>query len=115
MSISVERIRLSFFVWYILPGLNFLVVDVLVPLVVLSPGTVLLLGADFGHFVLLGVSALVVGFVMDSLKLYQFTWGYAKKKAEFLDKLGSILDVGQPEAERVFPAIRGLARQDPYV
>jgi hypothetical protein len=111
MDIQLRGVTLAFVLWYVLPGLNFLVINILLPLALLNPDKF----ADYssvGSLIVLLGAALVVGFVMDSMKLYQFTRGYGKKKAMFFRDLGDKLSVSSDRAREIFNSIRGLASQN---
>lgn len=108
MDIKFRGVTLAFVLWYVLPGLNFLVINLVLPIAILSPDT-LARYSSLANLIVLASAALVVGFVMDSLKLYQFTLGYSHKKAEFFKELGRQMSISSQRAREVFDSIRTLA------
>lgn len=104
-----EEISLPFFVWYILPGLNFIGINIALPLLIINP-TAFSEYASVGSVLGVVVAALVVGFVVDSMKIYQFTFGYKRKKEEFFKSIGEKLEIDPPTARLIFEDIRLLAK-----
>ncbi len=88
---NLKDITLPAFLWYILPGVNAVFLLIVVPVLVLDfdlAQRVLSWSSVMGYL----MSALVIGFMMDSMKLYQFTFGYKQEKRAFFVKLAHAVD-----------------------
>jgi hypothetical protein len=104
---------MPFLVWYVLPGLNLLTVCVAIPVLVLNLHRA---AAVFSVSDLVGaaVLAIVIGFIMDAVKLYRVSPGYQAQKRAFHARLGIALGVKQEDVAKVFDIIRADVRaQDP--
>lgn len=110
MNINFEEITLPAFLWYILPGLNFIGVDVFFPLVLLQPSSLAAL-KSLGGAVGVFAAALVAGFIMDSLKLYRFSLGYKASRQNFFAAIAKELQMSSEDAESIFDAIRLAIRE----
>lgn len=105
------RMSVPFVFWYLLPGLTSIVVNLILPWALVSPSS--LLGAlSLEFFVVLLAGGLVAGFVMDSLKLYQFTPHYKSSRQAFLQDVATTLDVDENEALFLFEEVRLFAKLD---
>lgn len=100
MDIELKEITLPAFLWYILPGLNFVLIVVALPLVLIEPS---LLGQldSIGGAVLALLVALVTGFVMDSLKLYAWGLRHEKKSLGFFQELADALGLEDEREAKV--------------
>jgi len=104
---------MPFLVWYVLPGLNLLTFCIAIPAVVLNLHRA---AAVFSVDDLIGaaIMALVVGFIMDSVKLYRFSPRYGLQKQEFEARLGHALEIDKADVRNIFEIIRSDVRaQDP--
>ena len=105
MDFKLQEITLPAFLWYILPGLNFVLAVIAVPVLLLDPALLLQLGS-LGGAVLVVLLALVAGFVMDSLELYALRSGHALKKRAFFEHLGRELGMSGDHARTLIDAVR---------
>jgi hypothetical protein len=113
MDVKLQEITLPHFLWYIIPGLNFIAVDLFLPIFLMEPSLLKNI-ASIGGIVIIFLCALVSGFIMDSLKLYQFTVGYAERKEKGFKKLSDELGLDRRTTKLIFDAIRiGLADRGP--
>ena len=110
MEIKLTDLTVPTFLWYILPGVNVIAVDVLFPMLLLEPQQLTKL-ESLGGVVLLGVAALAIGFIMDSFKLYQLSWQYKSIHDSFFVDLGNKLDVSTERAHIAFGAFRILIQE----
>jgi hypothetical protein len=110
MDLKFREISLPFFLWYILPGLNFIGINIILPILLLNPKA-------FTEYISISnvlsvvLAALVVGFIVDSLKMYQFTIGYKQTKTSFFSTIAQQLEIKSKEVEVIFDVIRGLSRE----
>lgn len=88
--ITAKDIRLATFVWYVLPGINLVFFLVVLPLAILDYGA-LSDTFSFGAVAGLTVVGMIGGFLMDSMKLYQFTPGYHRTRKRFYDCLARVV------------------------
>jgi hypothetical protein len=85
---NLKDITLPAFLWYVLPGVNAIFFLLVLPTVTLDFE---FLSKSMSWTSVLGylTAALVIGFLMDSMKLYKFTWGYSRAKRAFYLQLAS--------------------------
>ena len=104
---------MPFLVWYVLPGLNLLTFGIAIPAIVLNlHGAAAVFSVD--DLIAAAIMALVVGFIMDSVKLYRFSPGYGLQKQEFEARLGQALEINRTAVRNIFEIIRSDVRaQDP--
>jgi hypothetical protein len=90
---TFDKLSVSQLVWYLLPGLAGVII-VLFPLAVLSPDLAAKLATSLGAlgFAILGM---VVGFVLDGLRLYRLRPGYRTIRKEFFAQLQKTLNSDQ--------------------
>jgi len=114
MDLKLQEITFPPFLWYIIPGFNFFAVDCLLPVALTDP-TLLKHFASIGGIVIVFISALVVGYIMDSLKLYQLTFGYAKTRDASFDEISAALGLDRNTTLSILDAIRfGLAERGAF-
>lgn len=82
MNIS-EKLSLSQFLWYVLPGVA-LVLSVLLPVAVFFPSAVTSIGS-LGGLALVSALGLVAGYTMDGLRLYRLRPGYRRRRKQFME------------------------------
>ena len=85
---NLKDITLPAFLWYIMPGINAIFFLVVVPAAVVD-FDFLQKGLSWASVLGSLAAALVIGFLMDSMKLYQFTRGYKQAKKRFYLQLAS--------------------------
>jgi hypothetical protein len=90
MDLPLEKVSLPFFLWFVLPGLNCCLVNVALPMVIYRPDVVTGINGA-GNAVAILFMSLTLGFVIDSLKLYQFTIGYRGTGDVFFRNLSQAL------------------------
>jgi putative hydrolase of HD superfamily len=105
MDFKLQEITLPAFLWYILPGLNFVLAVIVIPLLLLNPN-LLLAASSVGGLVLALLLALVAGFVMDSLKLYALGNQHEDKKDDFFNRLAQGLGTTRDQAAVLIDALR---------
>lgn len=100
---------MPFVVWYVLPGLNSLAICIVVPVAALN-----LRGAEgilsIENFLPAAISSVIIGFVMDSVKLYRWSPNYRAQKKKFHDRLGSALGIDGGDVPKVFDVVRADIR-----
>jgi hypothetical protein len=112
---KLENINITYFIWYLLPGLNIIGINILLPLCLIYPHKVIIL-LSISNAVAILFAALIIGYIIDSLKLYQFSVGYSKASENFFDRLGSILKVTSSIAKERFEVLKQLEdRKDPLL
>jgi hypothetical protein len=104
---------LPFLVWYVLPGLNLITFCIAIPALVLNlHGAAAAFSVD--DLVGAAVIALIIGFVMDSVKLYRLTPRYRSQKSAFHARLGTALEIDQEDVGKIFEIVRSDVRaQEP--
>jgi hypothetical protein len=94
---NIKEISLPTFIWYVLPGINAIFFLVVLPITILDFE---LLANSFSWITVVGwlMGGLIIGFLMDSMKIYKFTYGYRKLKDRFFKDLAKA--VGGNEGDR---------------
>lgn len=105
MDIKLNEVTLPAFLWYVLPGLNFICLVVLLPVLFVRPSWAAPI-QSLGGVAAIILAALVCGFIMDSLKLYRLTPGYSRIRTQFFKEIAEALRVDQAKAVDYFDAIR---------
>ncbi|HAB51985.1 MAG TPA: hypothetical protein DCE80_07435 [Ignavibacteriales bacterium] len=85
-----SKITISHFIWYLVPGLGF-ILFLFFPLLVFKPELTKLLFETVGPFgiIILGT---ILGFLLDGLRLYRFRPNYSKIREAFFSQLKSIIN-----------------------
>jgi hypothetical protein len=100
---------MPFVVWYVLPGLNLLTVCIVVPVVALNlPGAVGIFSIE--DLLAAAILSVIIGFVMDSAKLYRWSPNYGAQKKKFHDRLGSALGIDGKDVPKIFDVVRADVR-----
>lgn len=86
----VEKMSISHFIWYLLPGLAFLLL-VFFPILVLNIDAAGILYSKVGSWGAL-ILAVVLGFLIEGLRLYRFRFGYQATRKYFYPALKSLLN-----------------------
>ena len=86
----IEKVTINHFIWYLLPGLVCLLL-ILFPLAVINITVAIKFYELLGIFgiILLGI---VLGFIVEGLRLYRFRPNYGSIKNEFITNIQQILD-----------------------
>jgi putative hydrolase of HD superfamily len=105
MELKIQQITLPAFLWYVLPGLNFLLAAVVLPAILIDPSSIFG-NSSLGDIAIALLIALVAGFVMDSLKLYKFETHHRTKKSNFLSDIAKQLGAEWEQMEPVLEALR---------
>src|ERR1043166_3217292 len=114
MDIKLPEITLPAFLWYILPGLTFILAAIALPMLLAKP-SLLVEVSSLSGMVAIFVVALITGFLMDSLKLYRFELSYANRKSHFLSDLATQLGTTKERMEPLMDALRStLAERDTF-
>lgn len=109
-----DKLSLSEFVRYILTGFNFLLFVIALPFLYLQPSMMkdLLSETSLLTVSLLSVS---IGYLMDILKVYQFTPKFNAKKTQFRKEIAEILDIPQEQVSSYFSLVSKLwGKYSPY-
>lgn len=114
MESKLRKISLPFFTWFILPGINIVALNLMLPIVILHP-TYLLDLKSIGAAISLLSIALAMGFTLDSLKAYQWTPGYRESTKKFFVDLATELDMTEDQARVVFDMLRLATSKNPTV
>ncbi|KWT78292.1 hypothetical protein ASN18_2897 [Candidatus Magnetominusculus xianensis] len=88
---KVEKNYIPLFIWYVLPGINALCLLVIFPILIINTMFI------FNNMSLVSVigwilSGLIIGFLMDSMKLYRYTYKYNETSDDFFCNLSLIID-----------------------
>lgn len=86
---AFEKISISLLIWYLVPGLG-LIFFIVFPILVLSPTIAKLFVITAGPFGLL-ILGIILGFLLDGLRLYRFRPGYSKIRKGFFRDLQTII------------------------
>jgi len=88
---QLDKISISQFIWYLVPGLG-LIYFILFPLLVFNPKIIKLFFSTVGPFGLI-ILGIIFGFLLDGLRLYRFRPKYFKIRKNFFLDLQSIIAV----------------------
>lgn len=105
MDLKLQEITLPSFLWYLLPGLNFVFAVVAVPILLFNPNLILQVDS-LGGIAFVALLALVAGFVMDSSKVYSLRCGYNKGRKTFFNNLSRELGTSEESISALIDAIR---------
>lgn len=96
-----KNLNIADFSRYILSGINFILFAIILPLIYLQPDTLkdLLAGNSFLSLSVLGI---VIGYLLDILKVYQLTPRFKSNRQKFMKKVSEILDVPKEEVSSYF-------------
>jgi hypothetical protein len=98
---SVENLPLSIFVRFCLTGLVAIATLAFPGFLVLMPDKIMQF-SNLGNILAIVFLGLVVGFMIDGLKIYQFDPGYKRRKAAFMSNLALALDIPVEDAPSFF-------------
>ena len=104
-DLKLPQITLPDFLWYVVPGFNFLAIVAVLPIALANPILLLQL-STVGGIIIVFTLALAVGFLLDSLKLYQYSFGYQKRRSVTFQTLSAELGLGEEETKSAFEVIR---------
>ena len=96
-----KNLNIADFARYILSGINFIPFAIILPLIYLQPDTLkdLLAGNSFLSLSVLGI---VIGYLLDILKVYQLTPRFKSNRQKFMRTVSEILDVPKEEVSSYF-------------
>jgi len=96
-----KNLNIADFARYILSGINFILFAIILPLIYLQPDTLkdLLAGNSFLSLSVLGI---VIGYLLDILKVYQLTPRFKSNRQKFMRTVSEILDVPKEEVSSYF-------------
>jgi hypothetical protein len=105
-----KNLNIADFARYILSGINFILFAIILPLVYLQPDTLkdLLAGNSFLSLSVLGI---VIGYLLDILKVYQLTPRFKSNRQGFMKKVAEILDVPKEEVSSYFSLTTKLSNK----
>ena len=105
-----KNLNIADFARYILSGINFILFAIILPLVYLQPDTLkdLLAGNSFLSLSVLGI---VIGYLLDILKVYQFTPKFKSNRQSFMKKVAEILDVPKEDVSSYFSLTTKLSNK----
>jgi hypothetical protein len=104
-ELVLKNITLPYFLWYLIPGLNFLIIAVILPVGLIHPSLLADIATASG-LIIVAALAVTVGFLFDSLKIYQWTFGYQARRRVTFDAVLSQLGLNRDEAGMAFEVIR---------
>ncbi|MDM8543433.1 hypothetical protein QUF90_20355 [Desulfococcaceae bacterium HSG9] len=106
---DLKNITFAEFIRYGLTGLNTIIILFIVPIAVLRPDIIKEIIKVTGMF---GIALLSfgIGFLLDTLKLYQFSPGYKKRKGQFLSEFASTLEIESKDASSFFSMTTKISR-----
>lgn len=105
MDIKIQEITIPTFLWYVVPGINFIAFDITFPII--AANSKLINGFDtVGAVLAIFIISIIIGFIMDSAKLYQYTFGYKKRHKEFFEKAAQMASIEVKELMIFFESIR---------
>ena len=108
MPIELERLTLPFALRYLLPGITFVLINVVVPISLFRPqwfGSL-----SLSHVILISALSLVASFLMDALHVQKWSPWYAQSKTRFFSDLARTLGIRLDEADEAFHYAQGLVR-----
>lgn len=111
---NIKEISLPTFIWYVLPGINAVFFLIILPVAILDFE---LLTNSISWTTVVGwlMGGLIVGFLMDSMKIYKFTYGYRELKDRFFidlaDKVGGD-ESGREAGKKIFITMRLLMDEE---
>lgn len=108
---EVEKFSLPDFVRYMLSGVNFIGLLVLLPLAHLNPSLlkeIMKAGTIFGVLLI----CVTFGFLLDMLKIYQISPFYKKRRDALMTDLADTLEIQTGQASTYFSLISQLSRRD---
>jgi hypothetical protein len=111
---DVKNISISDFVRYILIGFNFLLLVVIFPLMYLQSNllSLFLSNTSFGIVTLLCIS---LGYIIDILKLYQYSPGYKSRLKDFAAQISNELGIPDEEVGSYLSLVSKIwNKQSPY-
>ncbi|MBF0520804.1 MAG: hypothetical protein HQK92_13920 [Nitrospirae bacterium] len=114
---KIEKNYIPLFMWYILPGINAICLLVIFPLLILNTKYVL---TNLSLVSVIGwiLAGLVIGFLMDSMKLYQYTFKYSEDSNDFFYSLSFIINgekditIGKKRGREIFNIIGFMLRDE---
>lgn len=89
---DLKNINFTDFIRYSLTGLNFILFVVLLPVIYISPDQIQSLISETSVLTIL-LFSIAVGYLMDMLKIYQFSPNFKRNKANFRKRISEILEV----------------------
>ena len=108
----MELDKLSFpqFIRYGLTGLNAIVLLFMVPILIMKPDILPIL---LNTSTIIGITlfSLVVGFLLDALKLYQLSFSYKARREKFLHEFAEVLNIPYEETSRFFSLATQMSKQ----
>jgi len=107
---SVENLPLSLFVRFCLTGLVAMATIGLPGLLVLTPDKIMQF-SKMGNILGIVFLGLVVGFMIDGLKIYQWDPGYKRRKMAFMCNIALALEVPTEEAPSFFVRAAQIERK----
>ncbi len=116
---NIKDVTIPAFLWYILPGINAICFLFVMPIFIIDSNLIkdrITVSSVLGW--LLG--GLIIGFLMDSMKLYKITFGYRSMKRRFMSELSRAIfeqsDASGELGQQVFRAMRLLLgkEQNPF-
>ena len=108
------NVSLSEFVRYILTGFNFLLFIVVLPLSYLQPNILRDLFSE-ASFLTIALLSMSVGYLLDTLKAYQFSPKFKPNKIHFRKAIADVLDVPQEQASSYFSIVSKVwGKHSPY-
>ena len=105
MDLKFQEITLPVFVWYVMPGLNFVLTVIVLPILLIEPRSLSAFGNLGGGFLFL-LLAVVLGFIMDSMKLYQLDRSYRNESPDFFRRIAEGLSTSEKAARELIDALR---------
>lgn len=112
MDVSFEKFSLPFFLWYVMPGLNFCLLNLGIPILIYNPGFVGEI-SGLGEAVVIVLVSLAAGFILDSFKLYQADPRYWRDRKQFFGNLARVLGESVTGAKNQFEIIREIINDHP--
>lgn len=96
-----KNINFTDFIRYSLTGLNFILFAILLPIIYFAPDLIKGFVSETSVLTIL-LFSIAIGYIMDMLKVYQFTPNYNKNKAEFRKQISNVLEVPIEHAASYF-------------
>jgi hypothetical protein len=98
---ELKNINFTDFIRYSLTGLNFILFVVLLPVIYIFPGQIQNLISETSVLTIL-LFSMAVGYLMDMLKVYQFSPNFKRNKVNFRKRISEILEVPVEHAGSYF-------------
>jgi hypothetical protein len=104
---DLKNLNLTEFIRYILTGFNFIFFVMVLPSFYVQPALIKDLVSETSFLTILLLS-IAIGYLLDILKIYQFTPRFEANKKRFMDAIATTLDIPREQAASYFSLTSNL-------